>query len=128
MNDVVWSAAVQQGPGAGIIVNAIHNISLAHEKTKAYDQRLIDAIYNERGRKIVGGALNGQLYYFSKNSIVVQQGVADRFVSEKGKAQERLKNESDYQISSCFVCGFFPSLRWGKTGCHFMALIQEVRL
>ncbi|WP_259740275.1 hypothetical protein [Pseudomonas brassicacearum] len=96
INDVVWSTAVQQGPGASIIVNAISNIGIPHEETKLYDTKLIDAIYNERGRKIVGGEKNGQLYYFSKNSIAVQEGVASRFVSEKAKAQERLTNESGY--------------------------------
>jgi hypothetical protein len=96
INDVVWSTAVQQGPGASIIVNAINSLGIPHEETKAYDEKLIDAIYNERGRKIVGGTLNGQLYYFSKNSISVQNGVAERFVSEKAKAQGRLKDESSY--------------------------------
>lgn len=93
---MVWSTAVQQGPRAEVIVNAIHSMALTHEETKAYDEKLIDAIYNERGRRIVEGALNGQLYYFSKNSIAVQQGVADRFISEKAKAQERLRNENGY--------------------------------
>lgn len=96
INDVVWSTAVQQGPGASIIVKAIDGLGIPHEETKAYDEKLIDAIYNERGRKIVGGTSDGQLYYFSKNSIAVQQGVADRFVSEKAKAQGRLKDESGY--------------------------------
>lgn len=96
MNDVVWSTAVQQGPGASIIVNAINSISMTHEETKAYDSALIDAIYSERGRRIVGGAKDGRLFYFSKNSINTQEGVAARFLSEKAKAQELLKNENDY--------------------------------
>lgn len=96
MNDVVWSTAVQQGPDASIIVNAIKAIEISNEETKAYDERLIDAIYAERGRKIMTGEKAGQLHYFSKNSIAVQNGVAERFVSEKAKAQERLKNESGY--------------------------------
>lgn len=96
MNDVVWSTAVQQGPSASIVVNAINSLGIAHEETKAYDEKLIDAIYKERGRKIVGGEKNGQLFYFAKNSVAVQQGVANRFDSEKPKAQGRLKDESGY--------------------------------
>ena len=96
LNDVVWSTAVQQGPSASIIVNAINNIGTTNKETKLYDEKLIDAIYTERGRRIVGGDKNGQLYYFSKNSIAVQNGVAERFILEKNKAQERLKNESGY--------------------------------
>ena len=96
INDVVWSTAVQQGPGASIIVNSIKHMGLPHQENKIYDSSLIDSIYNERGKKIVGGDKDGQLYYFSKNSISVQEGVAARFISEKSKAQDLLKNESDY--------------------------------
>lgn len=73
-----------------------NSLGTPHEETKAYDEKLIGAIYNERGRKIVGGTLNGQLYYFSKNSVSVQSGVAERFLSEKAKAQGRLKDENSY--------------------------------
>lgn len=96
INDVVWSTAVQQGPSASIVANAINSLGIAHEETKAYDEKLIDAIYKERGRKIVGSEKNGQLFYFAKNSLDVQQGVADRFDSEKTKAQGRLKDEIGY--------------------------------
>lgn len=96
INDVVWSTAVHHGPNNPVIVKAINGLGIPHEETKAYDEKLIDAIYNERGRKIVGGALNGQLAYFSSNSSAVQQGVADRFVLEKPKAQGILKDESGY--------------------------------
>lgn len=59
---------------------------------KEYDQELINAIYDERGKKNT----EGNLIYFSKNSKEVQDGVSDRFISEKKEALERLKNESDY--------------------------------
>ena len=71
-------------------------MTLIYKETKAYDEKLIHAIYNERGRKILEEALNGQLYYFSKNSIAVQQGIAGRFNSEKAKAKEHLRNEDNY--------------------------------
>lgn len=96
MNDVVWSTAVQQGPGSSIIINAINSLTIPHEETKTYDSTLIDAIYKERGRRILEGEKAGQLFYFSKNSIAQQEGVAERFISENLKAQELLKNEENY--------------------------------
>ena len=71
-------------------------MTLIYKETKAYDEKLIVAIYNERGRKILEGALNGQFYYFSKNSIAVQQEIVGRFNSEKAKAKEYLRNEDNY--------------------------------
>ncbi|HHA1754143.1 TPA: hypothetical protein ACOEA5_001975 [Enterobacter kobei] len=92
LNDVLWSTAVQHGPSNNIIVNAIKTVDGDVSETKAYDQKLIGAIYDERGKKND----KGNLTYFSKNSKKVQDGVSDRFISEKKEALGRLKNESDY--------------------------------
>ncbi|MFI8418642.1 hypothetical protein ACQKDS_19760 [Serratia sp. NPDC078593] len=92
LNDVVWSTAVQHGPKNKIIINAIRSIGEEVSETKSYDQTLIRAIYDERGKKNSGG----NLVYFSKNSASVQAGVSARFISEKKEALERLSNEKDY--------------------------------
>ncbi|UJD82614.1 hypothetical protein FS595_08475 [Serratia rubidaea] len=92
LNDVVWSTAVQHGPSNNIIIKAIKTIGGNVEKSKEYDKELIKAIYDERGKKNE----KGNLIYFSKNSMKVQEGVSARFVSEKKEALKRLSNESDY--------------------------------
>lgn len=63
VNDVVWSTW-QQGPRAEVIVNAIHSMALTHEETKAYDEKLIDAIYNERGQENSGGGAKWAVVLF----------------------------------------------------------------
>ncbi|QBC04889.1 hypothetical protein EWI30_03740 [Enterobacter cloacae] len=92
INDVVWSTAVQHGPSNNIIINAIKTVGGDVSESKVYDQQLISAIYDERGKK----NSEGNLTYFSKNSTAVQDGVSARFVSEKKEALGRLKNENDY--------------------------------
>ena len=90
LNDVIWSTAVQMGPKTSVIKKAISNVSIPYAQEKRYDKALIEAIYNERGRK----KTNGDLVYFSKNSKKVQQGVASRFISESKKALKRLAGEN----------------------------------
>lgn len=92
LNDVVWSTAVQHGPQNNIIINAIKTVGENSSETKLYDKTLISALYDERGKK----KSDGNLFYFSKNSVSVQAGVSDRFISEKKEALERLSNEKDY--------------------------------
>lgn len=92
LNDVVWSTAVHHGPMNNVIINAIKKITIEPSEDKTYDEMLINAIYDERGRK----KIDGNLVYFSRNSSAVQAGVSSRFVQEKRDALERLKNETDY--------------------------------
>ncbi|WP_231889188.1 hypothetical protein [Mangrovibacter phragmitis] len=92
LNDVIWSTAVQHGPSSNVVINAMKIVGGDVYECKEYDQELINAIYDERGKKNT----EGNLIYFSKNSKEVQDGVSDRFISEKKEALERLKNESDY--------------------------------
>lgn len=75
--DVVWSTAVQHGGATPIVCRACENLNTQRSDPK-YDERLIKAIYAERGRK----KPDGNLAYFSKSSPNVQQGVANRFRSE----------------------------------------------
>ena len=88
LQDVVWSTAVQHGPGTPIVHRACS--SLACKPTDAnYDELLIRAIYAERGRK----KTDGNLAYFSKSSPSVQTGVANRFKSELQDALRMLAKE-----------------------------------
>lgn len=88
LQDVVWSTAVQHGPGTPIVHRACS--SLTCKPTDAnYDELLIRAIYAERGRK----KADGNLAYFSKSSPSVQTGVANRFKSELQDALRMLAKE-----------------------------------
>lgn len=71
--DVLWSTAVQHGPGTRVV-----DAALAAAGPGATDRALIEAIYAERGRRRPDGALA----HFSKNSEPVQRSVAARFVAE----------------------------------------------
>ena len=89
VQDVVWSTAVQHGPGTPIIHRACS--SLTCKTTDAnYDELLIRAIYAERGKR----KADGNLAYFSRSSSSVQTGVANRFKSEMQDALKMLANEA----------------------------------
>ncbi|HLM24363.1 MAG TPA: LysM peptidoglycan-binding domain-containing protein [Pyrinomonadaceae bacterium] len=89
LQDVVWSTAVQHGPGTPIVHRAC--TSLTCKTTDAnYDELLIRAVYAERGRR----KADGNLAYFSKSSSSVQTGVANRFKSELQDALKMLANEA----------------------------------
>ena len=90
LNDVIWSTAVQMGPKTNVIKKAIANVDILYAQNKKYDKALIVEIYKERGRK----KSNGTLVYFSKNSLKVQHGVSNRFISELKKALKRLEHEN----------------------------------
>lgn len=89
VQDVVWSTAVQHGPGTPIVHRACS--SLTCKQTDAnYDELLIRAIYAERGKR----KADGNLAYFSRSSASVQAGVANRFKSELQDALKMLANEA----------------------------------
>ncbi len=88
LRDVVWSTAVQHGPGTPIVHRACSSVSSA-QTDPTYDQLLIKAIYAERGRR----KPDGNLAYFSKSSPSVQTGVANRFKSELQDALAMLAKE-----------------------------------
>ena len=88
VQDVVWSTAVQHGPGTPIVHRAC--ASLTCKPTDAnYDELLIRAIYAERGKR----KADGNLAYFSRSSPSVQTGVANRFKSELQDALRMLAKE-----------------------------------
>ncbi|MCD9027774.1 LysM peptidoglycan-binding domain-containing protein [Luteimonas sp. BDR2-5] len=89
VQDVVWSTAVQHGPNSNVITRAIANVEaggLTPDDGVAYDRALIDAVYDERGRRNA----DGNLVYFSGSSANVQAGVAQRFVDERADAHAML--------------------------------------
>lgn len=88
LQDVVWSTAVQHGPGTPIVGRACSSLSCKAADAN-YDEQLIRAIYAERGRR----KPDGNLAYFGKSSPSVQQGVANRFKSELQDALKMLANE-----------------------------------
>jgi LysM repeat protein len=89
LQDVVWSTAVQHGPGTPIVGRACSSLSCKTTDAN-YDELLIRAIYAERGRR----KADGNLAYFSRSSASVQQGVANRFKSELQDALKMLANEA----------------------------------
>ena len=88
LQDVIWSTAVQHGPGSGIPHRVLGALDVPRDDL-AFDKQLIKAIYAERGRK----RADGVLVHFSRNSAAVQRGVARRFVQEERKALEMLAAE-----------------------------------
>lgn len=89
LQDVIWSTAVQHGPGSGIPHRALAALG-ARPEDPDFDKRLIAAIYAERGRKRADGALA----HFSRNSRAVQNGVARRFRDELRDALKMLADET----------------------------------
>ena len=89
LQDVVWSTAVQHGPGTPIVHRACSSLSCKPTDAN-YDEQLIRAIYAERGRR----KADGNLAYFGKSSAGVQTGVANRFKSELQDALRMLANEA----------------------------------
>lgn len=88
LQNVVWSTAVQHGPGTPIVGRACATLSCGPADSQ-YDEQLIRAIYAERGRR----KPDGNLAYFGKSSPSVQQGVANRFKNELADALAMLAKE-----------------------------------
>jgi murein DD-endopeptidase MepM/ murein hydrolase activator NlpD len=88
LQNVVWSTAVQHGPGTPIVHRACSNVSCPTTDPK-YDELLIRAIYAERGKK----KADGNLAYFSRSSPNVQQSVSNRFKNELQDALAMLAKE-----------------------------------
>jgi len=89
LRDVIWSTAVQHGPGTSIVQRACATLNCP-TSDPTYDKQLICAIYAERGRK----KPDGNLAYFSKSSPSVQAGVARRFQNEQQDALAMLAKET----------------------------------
>jgi LysM repeat protein len=88
LQDVIWSTAVQHGPGNDVIHRALTTLRVGPEDPD-FDRSLIVAIYAERGRKTPAG----NLARFSRNSPEVQRGVARRFRDEQRDALAMLAEE-----------------------------------
>jgi LysM repeat protein len=88
LQDVIWSTAVQHGPGTNVPHVALSRIS-TRPGAASFDGDFIKAIYAERGRKNP----DGSLARFGRNSAKVQQGVAQRFRDEQRDALAMLSQE-----------------------------------
>ena len=89
LRDVVWSTSVQHGPETGVIARAIANVrAQGHTPSEgdAFDRALINAVYDERGRR----SDTGGLAYFTSASAAVQTSVANRFAEERRDALNML--------------------------------------
>lgn len=89
LQNVVWSTAVQHGGATSMVHKALANVTCARTDP-AFDEKLIRAIYAERGRT----KPDGNLVYFSKSSPNVQKGVANRFKNELNDALAMLAKEA----------------------------------
>ena len=85
LKDVAWSTSVQHGPETNAIVKAMARVEAQGIKPsdgQTYDRALINAIYDERGKRDASGALA----YFTSASAPVQASVATRFGDERRDA------------------------------------------
>ena len=85
VQDAVWSTAVQHGPANNVVITAVREVEargLSPDDGAAYDRALIDAIYDERGRRGVDGAL----VHFPSAPASTQESVANRFARERADA------------------------------------------
>jgi hypothetical protein len=89
LQDVIWSTAVQHGPGSNIPHLALSTLTVGSENAD-FDRSFIRAIYKERGRKKASGGL----VHFPRASPAVQKGVAKRFETELKLALEMLAKET----------------------------------
>jgi hypothetical protein len=89
LREVLWSIAVQHGPGTLVVHRALEPLLQKHSLEQLSDETLIRAIYAERSRK----GTDGTLVYFRGNSRAVQQAVARRFERELQEALHMLQQE-----------------------------------
>lgn len=91
LQNVGWSSAVQHGPESNIVANAVRDVRAAgiQEWDAGFDRAVINAVYDERGRR----DRNGELAHFSSSSAQVQAGVAARFAAERADALAALDAE-----------------------------------
>jgi len=85
LRDVVWSTSVQHGPETQVVARAMANVQaqgVTPADGQTYDRALINAIYDERGRRDASGGMA----YFSSSSASVQASVANRFAEERRDA------------------------------------------
>lgn len=85
LRDVVWSTSVQHGPETQAVVRAMARVEAQGIKPsdgQAYDRALINAVYDERGKR----SGDGTLAYFTSASARVQASVAARFADERRDA------------------------------------------
>jgi hypothetical protein len=85
--DVVWSVAVQHGPGTDLIVTAAKPLLKDKKADDLTDEEVIRAIYAERGRKTA----DGKLARFPRVSDDWIPGLTKRFENELNDALEMLK-------------------------------------
>lgn len=85
LQDVVWSTAVQHGGETNVVEVALKNVDV-DPSSPNFDEKLIKAIYAERGRT----DLDGTLVRFTKSPPRTQKNVAARFVDEERRALEML--------------------------------------
>ena len=81
LKDVIWSVAIQHGPNSSIPERAAKKLS---NSALSDDERFIDAIYDERSRVDV---------YFRRSTDKVKRSVLNRFVEERKRALEMLREE-----------------------------------
>ena len=82
LKDVLWSTAVQHGPGNNVFKNALKGKDLS----KMSEKEIIEAIYTERGSY----NNKGKLKYFTKVSKDWKPKLINRFKEEKEAALQRL--------------------------------------
>ena len=96
LRDVVWSVAVQHGPGSSVISAALEHKNL----TTMTDEQIINAIYDRRESMITNKAGVQVPRYFPNSSEAVQKSVEARFKAERHCALQMLKEETEKMKAS----------------------------
>jgi hypothetical protein len=87
--EVIWSVSVQHGPKTPLVQRALEPFADAGTLATTDDGQLIEAIYAERERE----DRRGNLVYFRRSSEAVQDGLRDRFETERSDALAALESE-----------------------------------
>jgi hypothetical protein len=90
LRDVIWSVAVQHGPGTQLISRALKDKAPAGMT----DGQIIDAIYDERSGTKHDSHGHTVLKYFTKSTPNVQKEVLARYQQERYCAKQMLASES----------------------------------
>lgn len=75
VQDAVWSASVQSGPGNSILISALNG----RDPNTMTDTQIINAMYDERSSTNPDGSLK----YFHSSTPAIQRSVAKRLVNER---------------------------------------------
>lgn len=118
LRDVVWSIAVQHGPGSSVISNALRD----KDVSRMTDEEIVEAIYEERASDETTKSGDKVLKYFHKSRKDEQAEVRKRFAQERIcakymlEAERRAKSEEAARDERGTAPVRAPSSGWSNPG------------